>query len=300
MKEKGIILLAIGEIHYGYFAFNMAMSIKYHSPNMPIQLICEPKTVSTLSDWEMSFFDIITEIDVSNCYQEVLERGRMKTKLFPAGAKLRLNKYMAFNESIYLDVDGLVIKPIEPLFDECSSFYHTQVIGTGTNDVEKFDNMVWAYPKDIWSHYGLKDGLRFPFIQSSFQYLKKGDDLDRLYAQALENLENPIPVTKLRYPWGKSQPDELYMNIALAQLGLLPSMTNDPVYFTNRTVLKEPELLKDYYLLGLFGIRRQHSSSGLLDYYDRLVHKYMKSKHNQNGKYKAFILMRNKFVQLNM
>ena len=239
--ERGIVLLAMGSPAYGNLAFNMAVSLREHSPNIPIQLVYEEHAISHLGEWHRSFFD---------------------GKLFPANAKLHLYEYSAFDKNIYLDVDGLVIKDITPLFDLCETdggYFYSQMSGIyevkeGKNN---FSGLQWANVDDIKDYYQLKTGDILPAINSSFQYFTHSNESQILFDQALALLNNPIPISMHPQKWGKKgfQPDELYMDVALCKVKLVPELQGfrELIYFNTRRGEGLDALKTKYYLLGLYG-----------------------------------------------
>ncbi|MES2829676.1 MAG: hypothetical protein V4687_16055 [Bacteroidota bacterium] len=253
--ERGIVLLAIGCPAYGNFAFNMAVSLREHSPNIPIQLIYEEHAISHLNDWHRSFFDWLTVIEKDDSrYPD--------GKLFPANAKLHLYEYSAFEKNIYFDVDGLVIKDITPLFDLCESaggYFYSQMSGVyeikeGKNN---FPGLQWANVDDIKEYYQLEAGEVLPAINSSFQYFTHSEESQVLFDQALSLLNNPIPISMHPQKWGKKgfQPDELYMDVALCKVNLVPELAGfkELIYFNTRRGDGLDTLKTKYYLLGLYG-----------------------------------------------
>ena len=262
-----IILLAIGNERYGQWAYNLALSIK-HFGTIPIQLVYEKKTVKKLKD--LTVFDVRTEIDREDCYDGHL--------FDPARAKLTLNKYLAFDSAYYFDVDAVCIKDIREM--KMRKFYCSEVIGSGTFDQQSFgDNMYWASPETILKHYPELKDKRFDFINSSFQYIQKGVELDALYSQAYDNLTNrPIPKKELKEYWGKKgtgQPDELYMNIALCQLGIDARCHEKPVYFNMKTdaPLTFGEIKKNHYMIGYYG-GKETAHRLIKQMYDKLMRRY--------------------------
>lgn len=282
----GITLLAIGKQCYIQFAYNMALSIRFHSPEVRIQLLTEESLLNTLPQHHRIYFDTVTYL--------AEEDYKLDGKLFPALAKIRMYHYFEFDETIYLDVDGVLLKPIETLFAQ-DSFYKSQVVGWGVKEDEEWENMVWAYPRDIWEKYNLGKS-RMPFLNSSFQYVVKCKESEELYNKAHENLMNPLDVKKLRFSWGRNQPDELYMNMALCQLKINPEMIPQyPVYFSNRKVDTPTYLEENHYILGLYG-DHTHTHPSLLKYYNRLIHAYSKEFTGRNIEYKSHALIRNKWM----
>src|SRR5210317_1317842 len=113
--------------------------------------------------------------------------------------------------------------------------------------------MVWAYREDIWSHYGFDDHV-LPATQSSLQYIRKGEFCENLFKKIQENFDNPIPLEKLRNKWGGTQPDELYLNVTLAQLNYDPQCEN-VIFFGNVDDGNYHEIKERYDFLSIFGGR---------------------------------------------
>ena len=225
---RGIILLAVGNSVYARWAHNMAVTCRVMSPNLPIHVVTDG-----VFPFEPEHSDIVDKV-IQLDQKDYLEDGR----LFPAKAKLSLYKYSEFDEAIYLDVDGCLIKDLNPLFKECNEKglpFQVQVNGISTKDHDNLDASLWVKPSQIFDKYEVSEDAELPGTNSSFWYIKKDGLTESLFNLALENLNNPFNVRELRYKWGNSgtQPDELYMNISLAQHGIIPNI--EPVmYFRKR------------------------------------------------------------------
>lgn len=313
--KQGIVLLAIGKNKaYGSFAANMALSLKFHNPDVPIQLIHEEDTIKHLRDDYRQFFDKLTVIEHNDVYRSVITRtGQVEKnveKLSPARAKLSLYKYLEFDENIYLDIDGCCIGDVTRIFDAAKGHdYLTQVVGKASINAEKFPEMQWAKPKDIREHYNITEDITLPAINSSFQYIRKSDGAKKLFKQACENYINAMPADKRGITWGgkasndlyAGQPDELYMNIAIAQLGMFPKIENPefPVYFRTKNEYGKPdrleELKKEHCVLGLYGDKGFNHSS-IYKHYDNTVHQASLKLLNRTIQFKSGLLMEAKWV----
>jgi hypothetical protein len=163
---------------------------------------------------------------------------------------------------------------LEPFFEECiatGDFFLTQYLTHIEGCKEEFKEMMWAYPVQIWEKYGLKEDACLPATNSSFMYMKQGKEIDKFFSKAIENMNNPID--KLRLTWGTSQPDELYLNITMAQFGILGKLKKDyPIYFSNRSIVRDMNEIENYPLIGLFG-GHGFSHLSLIEFYDRVIHK---------------------------
>ena len=206
----------------------MAVTCRVMSPNLPITVITDGNY--PFEDFHKDAVDDVIVMDS----RDFLDRNG---KLFPAKAKLSVYKYTPYSEAIYLDVDGCCIKDLNLLFDECKVkglYFQVQVNGVSTKDHDNLDASLWVKPKQIFEKYDVPEDAELCGTNASFWYFKKGKDAKKLFTQALKNLANPIPVSQLRYKWGHSNthPDELYMNIALAQVGLKPNI--EPVLYLRK------------------------------------------------------------------
>jgi len=236
--SKGIVLYIWKKPEYGFMATQLAMSLKYHSPSIPIHLMTDHLAVSKLR--QMEFFDTVQYID---------------TPIDPAQAKIDMYDKLPFDHNIFLDVDGLCLSPMDQVFDDLiqddkpfSCFVHAYY---NKHDIDELPLMVWAKRSDIWNRYGFIDEV-LPACQSSFLYIRKGDFCRKVYSKMADNYRNKIPTEQLLNKWGGGQPDELYLNITLAQMGYDPACENI-IYFANEETYKPHQLKDKFNILSLFG-----------------------------------------------
>lgn len=266
---RGVTLIAVAHRGYLDWAINMACSIAYYSPDIKIQLIVSENLRNDAVT--SGFFDYVTPLQKSD-YCDSQDR------LFPAKLKLDLYRHLIFDETIYLDVDGFVIKDITPIF-ETKADLSGDIQGVYDKSMgELFNHLKWCKPSIIWDHYGLPEDAKLPAINSSFMFIRKSVIVEAIFKQAYDNLmANPIPVNLHWNKWGKvtpykvNQPDELYFDIALAQHNYIPEH-NVAVYFRliidRGDIKKFTDLQQTHYAIGLFGdLRTNHHS--LKDIYNR-------------------------------
>lgn len=239
LTDRGVFLMIWGDRAYGQAAHNLAVSIKRHSPDMPIHILSQR---DTLAGVPLDFFD-----HVETHYHTIEDPGLFKSQVYDR---------LPFEHTLYLDVDALCIAPLEPIFDRMIEegkpyrcFVHTFY---DKDAPEEMPLMVWARKSDIWSHFRL-NGEQFPATQSSLQYIKKCEWSENMFLKFQKNFINPIPLEKLRFAWGGGQPDELYLNVTLAQLGYDPSVDNC-IYFGDKHADVSPSHLSEKYaILSMFG-----------------------------------------------
>lgn len=235
--------------------YHLAMSIKHYSPSIPIHLITDDLAISRLKD--LSMFDTIDYVD---------------TPVDPAQAKIDMYGILPFDHNMFLDADGLCLSELDSTFDKLIAsdkpfqcFVHAYY---NRHDKPEMPLMVWANRDVIWDHYGF-DTQTLPATQSSMIYIRKGEFCDDLYRRMQANYKNPIPLDKLRNKWGGGQPDELYLNVTLAQMGYDPKCENI-IYFADDRTLKPRDIKDHYKILSLFGTA-QNVKPILERYYDSEV-----------------------------
>lgn len=238
----GISLLAVGHPNYGKMAYNMFCSIKYHSPKIPVQLICDDKGISHLNPHQQALFHI-TKIDP----EDIHIRKDNRVDFAPAKGKLALYKYLMFDRTIYLDVDGILIKDISPVFEEVTQKYHAQTSAT----------FLWLEDGNkLKSHFGIESVKP---INSSFQYIEKSKEAESIYKAALNELNNnPLPIKDHTQKWYFGQPDELYMNVILSRKGITPDFpVSNPMFNRWRTETGPApsftQIKNGHYVIGFWG-----------------------------------------------
>ena len=281
-KTRGVILLAFGKRSYYYAAYNMAASIVFHSPDIKITVLTDFKERFEY-DLKKRLYPFDEIIEIPN---DLLYEGKLK-KFAPAKVKLNLFNFLNYDYNIYLDVDGVCLKDINPLFDlliKQGKSYCAHTVGYHTIDKgREIESMQWAYADDIWTHYELDSKTILPAINSSLQFIAKDKDAQKVYEKALELFENPIPLEKLRMKWGGGQPDELYMNIALAILGIDPkiegggSVDNSEqghIHFCRRynTFKGYEPIIKAFYIQSYYG-GKNFTPSSIIEWLDKQLYK---------------------------
>lgn len=256
---QGIVLLAVGSPAYGKMAFNMAVSLKYHSPLVKVQLVHDDAAISHLNEWQKSLF-LLTKIDKGD-----IEIGG---GFAPAKGKLALYKYLLFDRSLYLDVDGVLIKDISPVFEEVTQKYHAQTSAT----------FLWQEDNTkLKNHFGV-DSVK-P-INSSFQYIEKSPEAESIYSEALAELEyNPMPMSEQTQKWYFGQPDELYMNVILARRNITPDFPLANPMFNRWKTETGPrptftDIKRGHYVIGFWGAPGNIWRS-LYDMYNAEMQRYM-------------------------
>lgn len=277
-----IVMMAFGKKEYYQMAYNMALSIRRFNSDIPIHFIHDDKY--SLPDNKSWVFSIRTPIDDRDLYQN----GAFS----PGMAKLNIDKYLVHKINIYLDVDGICIKPFDEIIEramelrgyfyaqKAQSFKGNDDIPTGNykRDGNNFPEMQWATLEKIWQYHEISEDALVPAINSSFLVLRKGEELNEFYKQARENAKNGIPLNELAMPWGNTYPDELALNVACGQLGINPDFGGYPIMFAYKSVPKEViyNAEKNHCFLGLYG-GQGFTSTAMWEFADKKLMEYHKS-----------------------
>ncbi len=293
--NKGITLLAIGSEGYMLWAVNMACCIKHYSPQLPVQLVASRSIIDKIKACRFELvFDYFTEM--------VEEDYTAQGQFSPGKAKLSLPGYFIFERTIYLDVDGCVIKDLTPLFDLPGHFIAQLEGSYKPGSDEHPEAMVWCKSSVLMQHYNLAHDVTIPALNSSFLLLDDVPEVQQLFKKAHDNLSlYPIPAALRSARWGYGQglqPDELYLNVACAQLGMYP-LDVQAVYFKARRLHgKVPEINEirnSFYGIGLYG-NEDFNHPQLKSVYDRCVRPLFYSFFPKHHFSKAEYLMKYKIV----
>ena len=256
----GVVLLAFGKVQYYWAAYNLAFSINKHNPNVNITVLFDDpgKALSQCHDL-MKYVNHIGHIALDDIYTN--------KKLDPGKVKVNLYKYLPYDCNLYLDVDAIALKDIQPMIDELSQSgknYISHCVGYHTIDKGRdFKEMQWAWADKMWAHFNLLSSYVMPAINSSMQWIVKGSQAEGIYRTAKDlYFNNPIAIKDLRMKWGGGQPDELYMNVALAIHGIDPALKaytknsgseGGMIHFAMQRGLTYQDIINNYYLQSYYG-----------------------------------------------
>lgn len=238
MKDfaKGIVIVATGHPYYGRMAYNLAVSIKAVE-DMPVSVLFSGNALNHLSEDQLNFFDKIVELPGS------VPQG--------SGAKLWVNEFTPYKETLLLDADMLWLPKKTPsqLFDELEEVEFT-AITEGYHNGEDHGNPVyfyWASVEEIREVYKI-EGKIYQW-RSEVLYFKKSAKNSKLFRQAQKIFLNPKLTTIKEYAGGV--PDELALNIAAAIQEMEPHVEKwQPAFWwkLNNQIVPGFDQLYSYYL----------------------------------------------------
>ena len=290
----GVVLLAFGKVQYYWAAYNLAFSIRKHSPNVNITVLFDDsgKALSQCHDF-MKYINHIGDINADDIYTN--------NKLDPGKVKINLYKYLPYERNLYLDVDAIALKDIQPMIDELAQSgkdYISHTVGYHTIDKGRdFKEMQWAWADKMWAHFNLLSSYVMPAINSSMQWIVKGSQAEAIYRTAKDlYFNNPIPIKELRMKWGGGQPDELYMNVSLAIHGIDPALKEytlnsgsegGMIHFAMSRGLNYQDIIDNYYLQSYYG-GAGFTPRFYIDWLDRMLN----ADHKAIGKRHIYLISR--------
>lgn len=235
--KKGILLVSFGSSTYAKYAYNMAYSIKHYCQSLSVFLYTDGIGMDQI---DHSVFDKVEHFDFN-----LQDPGLNKINLF---------ELSPFENTLYLDVDGVCLKDISTLFEQLEgSDVFAQVIDFGKKD-DKITYSEWADNPTVWEHFKLKDDAILCGLQTSVIYFNRSKVSLSFFKQLKENYNNKLPKEKYLLMWGfkKHHPDELYYSGTMAQCDILPDKRIQPVFFPDK-VESVTKIFSDHYILSHFG-----------------------------------------------
>ncbi len=224
MKERGILLIATGHSNYYKMAAVLAASIRCND-NLPVCLV----TDATIPEREKHLFDIVKAPVI-----------KYNTQSYPGGSKrvehirnkVHMYDYSPFQETIFLDVDQIVIhgRSLTKIFDELKDIDFT-MSNTGPSKIS-----IWADIPEVQGIYGDKPFWNF---HSEFVYFKKCPKVLDFFAAAIGVYkDNKIP-SAVKFS-GAAMADELAFQCAAIITGIYPHKENwEPNYWYDRHSLRD-------------------------------------------------------------
>ena len=269
--SQGVVLVAFGKPQYYWAAYNLAYSIKRFNPTLQIALISDSKERAVYHCYGLtSVIDEYVELPEQHIYTN--------KKLDPGKAKVLLYDYLPYHYNLYLDVDAVCLKDLQPLIEQLianDAKYATHVIAEHSIDKGRdFIQMQWAWADSLWEHFGLTKEDKIYAINSSIQFIEKCDEAEAIFRTAADlYLNNPMPLGKLRMKWGGGQPDELYFNVSFGKNKFKPYEI-DVVCFQMNREYTFTQIEERFYLMSYFG-GKGFTPSFYIDWLDRKLKAWM-------------------------
>jgi len=266
-NDRGVLILATGNSHYGKLAFNLAMSLKANDRLCQIALVCEPETLSNLSDLHKGFFDYIIDIP-KECITHNGEPHHFK-------AKTELYWLSPFNKTLFIDADSLWIpkRKVSWLFGELEGIKFTvqnncyyDVLQRKTIGANNY--IFWGNIDEILSYFDITD--RLIQTNTTLMYWERSEIAEKIFTTALEIYENDN-APKQKKKWGYA--DEFCFNVSMRLNNFEPhEIPWRPVFihFLN-TGVNNSLMMSNYWLITNGGAK---TNPVLVKFYNTLVNAY--------------------------
>jgi hypothetical protein len=268
--------MALRSREYVYFAINMAISIRIHHPDAYIQLLADNVTTTYIPYQYRELFDDLRLLsdrvtDVNGLFQ-------------PGFAKLHIYDF-AHGDSTYLDVDGLLLRPL-------TAFKGTRIQPHVNNwyqsDVTSW-NCVWMPLDEYKRIYQVPSNAIHVEINSSFIQYEHSPNTYQFFENAKANY-----IHRKKWKWGNAFPDELAFNAAFAQMGYLPDLLR-PCYFEGTFTHESQIIDAGYYVLGLWAMRKAKNAR-VYQMYDRIATNNHRQLYGSPTPYLSSQLMKGKWI----
>lgn len=283
-EKKGILLIALGHAHYGRMAYTLASSIKQTAPDIPIHLVFTPSAISHLNEFQLSYFNTISEAP-----KDIYYRGK---NLEYIKAKCHMYDLSPFDTTIFLDVDMIWLsgRSINSLFDELSSLDYTiqnrDFVDLASKNLDPGYSQ-WANVLEIKEAYGFKKG-KYYSLHSEFVYFKKTKENKQFFNEWKNQYIN-LKVSHATFANGI--PDELPLTIATVIHEKYPHKDGFLPIFWERAEkpLDRPVLISGYYGYSIGGNHitenMKKTYNDFAAYYARLQGNHIVFKTESKNKY---------------
>jgi hypothetical protein len=204
--KKGILLMALGNENYYRMAVVLAASIKVNDPDLPICLI----TGNKVQEEHKLLFDIINPpIEKSITVKGAIQFIKAKTYMY---------EYSPFDETIFLDVDQVMImgRKLSSLFDELAG------IDLAISNTGIAKESIWASIKEVKSLYGNNPFWNY---HSEFIYFKKCAAVKSFFKAAIKIYDDNKITTANKFA-NANMADELAFQAASIKTGIYPHKEN--------------------------------------------------------------------------
>lgn len=158
----GVITIAHGPKRYIDMAINMAISLKFHNPSIQCAIVTD-----VAQETVKEYFDYY--IPIKSEYGLGLNQ------------KLYLHEYSPFEETLFIDADCLVVKPLTGYYSLCIE-HDFVILGSQINSGEWYMDV-----SAMCKRFNVSD---IPLFNGGTYYFKKGAITNRVYADAIKMIDN--------------------------------------------------------------------------------------------------------------
>lgn len=279
--ETGVLIIAFGARGYHFAAYNLCLSIKHKNHDVKIAIYCDNNKIV---DYAQCGADIIKEVSFSH---------------EPGFNKINVLSDLPFENTLYLDADGICMKDPLPLLEDLikqNKFFMCDIFGSGKFGSEiEYD--LWAKHEDSFDFFTIDKDQSWNTTQTSWMFCRKGKELDNFTKQLRFYWQKGFPKEKLKNKWGRFMPDELFFSGIVSKNNIDASYHSRPMFYGIEYLQNLGTIKHNHYFMALHGngIGRTLTKLDYWEYYDRLMHAICKEM-GQPFNYKGFYLAKDKIT----
>lgn len=234
---RGVLLIALGAPEYGQMAANLAASIRYSDPDVPIHIVHTQSSLSHLSDAHRALFSSFA-VCPEECYvrrgtggegriagNEGRGTGDEKVSTEYIKAKTHLYDLTPYDETLFLDADMYMLPAtrMSDVLSQLSAACDYTMENRGYADLSLPESMLdpdyscWVNILDVKKHYQTTG--RFYHLHSEFVFFKK-NEANRKFFETVREVYDTRPVAWTVFDG--AVPDEYAYDIASCITGHYP------------------------------------------------------------------------------
>jgi hypothetical protein len=219
MSKRGVLIIALGNSYYGQLAANLAASLKFTAPNIPIHLVWAEDALTHLSEQKKGLFDSTQE-----CPHEYfhVDRGGVERKSY-VKAKTHMYDLSPFEETIFIDADVIMCPylTVDKMFDQLAHLDFTMENRSRVNlaEIQPGADYLWADIQDIKKTFKISQGFLYG-LHSEFVYFKRNQTVRKFFTSVKKYFKDPK--VKMTHVFDGDIPDEFAFAMAMIEHGLYP------------------------------------------------------------------------------
>ena len=205
-ETRGVCILAWSHPYYGNYAAQLAASIRWSCPDLPITLFYHGNAISHFTDVHKAQFTDIKLIPEECFFSNGIHQ--------PFVAKLYAYSFSPYDVTIQLDADMIMFpkgRTLNNIFDDLKKIDFTIQNRSNYDITSDLKPDMWADLKDIREAYKVEKG-KFFYVSSEFIYYRKTKENNKLFKDAVHTFDN-IKIKYKRFAGGI--PDELPLAISM-------------------------------------------------------------------------------------
>ncbi len=227
---RGILLIALGSPQYGCYAANLAASIRYNDPDLPIHLVHTEDSVSHLAAEHRALFSSMQLCPADAYTMPATCQPAPANPIQYIRAKTWMYDLSPYAETLFLDVDTMILPGhsmaalLEELAQQCDFTIENRGYADLSTEKSLADYSVWCNVEDLRSCFSTEirkseQPLRYFNLHSELVYFKK-NKANKKFFDKVKRIYDAPPVRATQFDTGLS--DEFAFSTAMMLLQHYP------------------------------------------------------------------------------